>query len=111
MALVQHFSTPEGGAAYDGRPLGRGPYVTVDCTPTPALVDRFVEIHRELHEAAIQEKWDVDFGRIQGHINRAEARRSAGDNAAVAQEYLRAISFLMDQLKRRPRESDSSIFG
>ena len=111
VALVQHFSTSEGRIAFDGRALGRGPHVTADCTPTPALVDRFVEIHRELYEAAVQEKWDVDFGRIKGHVDRAEAGRAAGNLATTSQEYLRAISFLMDQLKRRPRESDSSIFG
>ena len=111
VALVQHFSAPEGRrglgwAAAWARAARHG-----RLHAHAALVDRFAQIHRELHDAAVQEKWDVDFGRIKAHIDRAEASRAAGDLAAAAQQYLRAISFLMDQLKRRPRESDSSIFG
>jgi protein phosphatase len=112
VTLIQHFSRAEGGVRFDGRPLGRGPHVSTDCAATPQLVGRFASVLDELHDAAGQEKWEIDLARIQGHIDRATAATNDGNHAQAAREYLLAIRFMMDQLKHQRHSSgDSSIFG
>ena len=55
----------------------------------------------QLRDAAASERWQVDWHRFNQYISRAETARHAADFTASGREYLRAISFLMTQLKQQ----------
>jgi PPM family protein phosphatase len=100
-----------GPAAPDERHFGRGPYVTTDCTPNAELLGRFADIVRQLREAAVEEKWAVDWRAFDALLGQAAAAATSGDLTAAAAGHLRAIISLMAQLRRqRTASSDSSIF-
>jgi PPM family protein phosphatase len=110
VAAILRFRDGGGGAALDGRPLGRGPYVSCDCSPNAQLVERFKDTAQQLRDAATNEDWSVDWHRFNGHLNQATAATGSGDFTQATREYLRAIAFMMAQLKNQHRPgSDSSI--
>ncbi len=55
----------------------------------------------QLRDAATSEQWQVDWSRFNQHISLAETARHAADFSTSGREYLRAISFLMAQLKQQ----------
>lgn len=111
VALAQYNAVSAGSIPYDGRPLGRGPYVAVDCGATADLLDRLAKIIDELRQTAISERWEMDFSRLDARVEEARRCIAKGDAQQAAAEYLRGICFLMDELKQQRRAGDSSIFG
>lgn len=111
VAIAQYNAVSGKGIPYDGRPLGRGPYVAVDCGATPELLDRLTKIIDELRQTAVSERWEMDFSRLDARLAAAERFVTQGSPQQAAAEYLRGVCFLMDELKRQRRSGDSSIFG
>jgi hypothetical protein len=109
-ALVQRF----GGSAQpepDNRNFGRGPYVSVDCTPNADLLARLGDLVRQLREVTLNEKVTVDRGPCDTWLAQAAAAAKAGKLADAARRHLMAIMSLMSQLREhRPASSDSSVF-
>jgi hypothetical protein len=86
-----------------GSPLGRGPHVRSDAAPDAEFVDSLASTIGELREAA------ADFGVDWGPFNAAEARgtaaRQAGNLADAVVAYTEAMTFMMDQLRRKAGRS------
>ena len=55
----------------------------------------------QLHRAAENESWHVDWERFHQHRDAAASAVTAGDLAEAGREFLRAVTFMMDQLKRQ----------
>jgi len=101
----------DGKPTADDRHFGRGPYVVCDCTPNAELVERFADIVRQLREAAVAEKWAIDFAAVDERLAQAAAAAKAGNLAAAASGHLHAVIALMAQLReQRSASSDSSVF-
>jgi PPM family protein phosphatase len=109
-AMVQHFGGAEEAPLSDGRHFGRGPYVSCDCAPNQEFINKLIEIIDQLRDAAVGENWKIDWDRFNQFLARANEAHTAADYTASAREYLRAISFMMAELKRqRPHGEDSGI--
>ena len=68
-----------------------------------------MEIINQLRDAALGENWKIDWGRFNQFLGTANDARNAADYVASAREYLRAISFMMAELKhQRPHRDESS---
>lgn len=83
----------------DGRPLGKGPHVTCDCTPNAALVARIANLFLELRHAVSAENWKIDCAAVDAVYQRALAANSQGQLHQASCDLLRAILALMDLLK------------
>jgi protein phosphatase len=90
--------------AVPGKQLGNGPYVTRNCAPNEAFLGQLVDMMVQLRDAATSEKWQVDWNRFHEHVSHAETAQQTSDFTAAGREYLRAITFLMDQLKQQKPE-------
>lgn len=100
-AVIQRQPPAEESWAAQGKRFGRGPYITRECTPNEEFIDRLADMMVQLRDAATSEQWQVDWPHFNQHISLAENARHAADFAASGREYLRAISFLMSQLKQQ----------
>ena len=112
-ALVTVLMKRYGGGqpALDDRHFGRGPYATCDCTANSDLLGRFADVVRQLREAAVDEKWAVDWKAFDELLAQAAAAAKAGDLSAAAAGQLRATVSLMAQLRqKRSSSGDSSVF-
>jgi PPM family protein phosphatase len=101
VALVQRYGGGSSTWGSDGRRFGRGPYVRIDCTPNEDLLAKWSTIVQELRDAAEHEKWNVDWAGFHPILSRAESARAKADCSTAAKEYLHAITFMMEQLKRQ----------
>jgi protein phosphatase len=100
-ATFQRQAPADESWAVPGKRLGNGPYVTRDCTPNEEFINRLTDMMVQLRDAAASEQWQVDWNRFNQHISLAETARHTADFTASSREYLRAISFLMTQLKQQ----------
>jgi serine/threonine protein phosphatase PrpC len=99
VALVQRNS---GGLHhFDGRPLGRGPYVVSDATPEAGFVARLAQTAKEIGEAAHHEAKHLDWNPFHRHVRHAAAAAEQGNFAAAVREYCLGISFVMSELKKQ----------
>jgi PPM family protein phosphatase len=100
-ATIQRQAPAVESWAPPGKRFGRGPYVSRDCAPNEEFIHRLTDMMVQLRDAATTEQWQVDWPRFNQHISLAETAQQAGDFTASGREYLRAISFLMAQLKQQ----------
>lgn len=110
---VQHAPSSNAPAtAFDGRPLGRGPYASFDCTPDERFTARLADLVQQLRTAATNENWTVDWKGLEGHHHQAVAAAQAGDHLQAVRKYCYAVSFMMEQGRNqgsRSRPGDSSV--
>ena len=85
--------------AFNGQPLGKGPYVACDCPPDAPFVDRLAEILPALRDLAKREDWSVDWVRFEALADQAAAAAQSSDHAAAIRQHFHAIRFLMAKLK------------
>jgi PPM family protein phosphatase len=100
-ATIQRQAPAEESWAPQGKQFGRGPYVSRNCAPNDDFIHRLTDMMVQLRDAATAEQWQVDWNRFNQHISLAETAHHAADFTASGREYLRAISFLMAQLKQQ----------
>ncbi|MGD0517164.1 MAG: protein phosphatase 2C domain-containing protein [Thermoguttaceae bacterium] len=93
--------------SFDGRHFGRGPYVSCDCAPDDKFIVKLIEIINQLRDAAVGENWKIDWDRFNQFLASADDARNSADYVASAREYLRAISFMMAELKHQHPHGDS----
>lgn len=100
-ALIQCYGGGTAVDAFDGHPLGRGPYRAATCGANADFADRLKQMVADLREGAVQENWNVDLNRLDETTARAEAAMFQRDYAGAIREQLRTIRFVMDQIKGR----------
>jgi protein phosphatase len=103
-ATIQRQGPSRESWAVPGRHFGNGPYVTRSCAPNEEFLSRLIDMMVQLRDAATSEKWQVDWNRFHEHVSQAETAQQSADFTAACREYLRAITFLMDQLKQQKPE-------
>jgi hypothetical protein len=84
---------------FDSRPLGRGPYATIDCKPDTIFVDTLSQVVQQLRDAAAYGDWVVDWSRFNKHSTQAASAAESGDYCRAVSECCHAISFMMSELK------------
>jgi protein phosphatase len=108
VAMVRRYSGSEPPLRFDGRRLGKGPYVASDCRADREFVAHITTTVDQLKEAASDGNWPVDWQRFNSLCERAEGALQSGDHDRAVAEYCRAISFMMAQLKQS-RDGDSNV--
>jgi protein phosphatase len=93
-----------GGAtgAAPGQPR-RGPYVSLTVAPHAGFVEHLTNEYQQLRDAASNKDWDVDWSRVLDFGRKAAAAAEAKDLPTAVQNYCRAISFLMTELRSQQR--------
>ncbi len=99
--LVSRYTRLDKEYHYDGRPLGKGPYTSFNCTPSRHFVDRLGKTVSQLREAAAQEKWTVRWHRFDELIVEAAKAAEEPDLKNAVRHYCLALSFIMDQLRNQ----------
>ncbi|MBN2473536.1 MAG: serine/threonine-protein phosphatase [Pirellulales bacterium] len=89
-----------------GKPLGKGPYVSITCPADGKFVQQLADMVQDLCDAAIREDWVVDWPQLNAFRQKAAAAREAAADSGGVQEYFRAIDFVMGQLKRQRRNGN-----
>jgi protein phosphatase len=93
---------PSPAAPPSGR-LGRAPYATCTAAPNAAFVEQLTKVYQQLRDAATKADWAIDWSQLNAR-GRQAAQAAEGRNYAVAvQEYCRAISFMMKELREQQR--------
>ncbi len=112
MILIFLFRELPGGVALaGGRKIGKGPYKTYGGQAAPALVDKLVYVIDQVREKADEDRWDMNWSRVNSCCDQAAAAVKDGNLAAAVREYARGIMFTMAELRalRQRRASDSSV--
>jgi PPM family protein phosphatase len=99
-ALLRRFTALGKGRRAGPRP-GQAPYAACDCTPNSLLTDRLKEIVQQLHDAATNEHWTIDWNRFHALCNQAVAAAEASKYADAIREYLHSISLVMAELRQQ----------
>jgi protein phosphatase len=93
-----------------------GPYVAVTAAPSAAFVEHLANEYQQLRDAATNKDWDVDWSRVLSYGRSASEAAEGRDYASAVQNYCRAISFMMTELraqqrrKKAPGRPDDSMF-
>jgi PPM family protein phosphatase len=107
-AMVRHYGGADEIPSFESRPLGRGPYVSCDCGPDEKFIVKLNEIINQLRDAAVGENWKIDWTRFNQFLTSANDARNAADYVTSAREYLRAIIFMMAELKHQHPHGDEN---
>jgi protein phosphatase len=97
-------------ASSEGR-HGNGPHAHAICKGGDEFMETLSGVLDELRDAAQESNWVIEWSRI-GEFRRAAAEAAgSGDYSEAVRHYARAISFMMDELRRQQSQaaSDSSI--
>ncbi|HEY4761681.1 MAG TPA: PP2C family serine/threonine-protein phosphatase [Thermoguttaceae bacterium] len=105
-AWVQSYSSSGKILSFEGQRYGRGPYMSCGCTPNEEFIDKLIEIIKQLRTAAEGANWKIDWNRFNQLIANAQSAGMTTDHVGSAREYLRAISFMMAELKKQPPVGD-----
>jgi len=90
---------------------GQGPYSATTCGATRDFANSLHELVRQLRDGATREQWDVDLEQFDRLAARGDQAAGEGDFAAAVADRLRAIRFVMDDLKQRRRAGTASKRG
>lgn len=85
--------------------LGRGPHGTWDCTPDVTFLDELRKLLQQLKDAAIEDGWKMDWKPVTAFEERAQQAAEASKYDVATAELGRAISHVMQELKRQQRQS------
>jgi hypothetical protein len=61
---------------------------------------------QQLREAAKDEHWTLDWRRFNAHCDKAQSALVGSDYTRAVREYALAISFMMSEIRRRPKPGD-----
>ncbi len=98
-ALIRRYGGESPSYEHDGQPLGKGPYTACQCKADAQFVERLVSLTHQLRDAAIQEAWNLDWDRFNGHHDRAVAAALGGEYPEAVRQHCHAISFMMAELR------------
>ena len=107
-ALIRRYSG-EGSGRIDVQRLGKGPYRSIDCDPTPAVVEKLAKVVKQLRDVATDERWQVDWGRFNALDAKAMEAIQRKDYLETVRRQCHAISFMMEEIRQQPsRKKDPS---
>jgi len=107
VALVQSMTAQSAREApqVEG-PLGSGPHAEFDCRPSAASATTAGQLAAQLREATHSEHWTLDWGHFNTLVEQAQAAQQAGDYNLAVRQYALAISFMMNEIRRRAGHKD-----
>jgi serine/threonine protein phosphatase PrpC len=93
-----------------GRFLGKGPYTSTPCGPTPAFFTKLQQTASELKQVALDGNYQIDWAEYDELQRKCAAAQQSNPVDAVRQ-LCKAISFLMSELRTQHerKSSDSAI--
>lgn len=112
VAVIQRSGSAEStAAAAPSGPLGRGPHVAFNCTPSADLIASIAQVVIKLRDAAVDEGWEVKWPEFDGFCDRAAAAINAKNFSQAVREYCLAISFMVSEVRRQraKKGKDSSV--
>jgi protein phosphatase len=87
-----------------GARLGRGPHATIESRPNEQFVADLLSMIEQLRQAAIEERWAIDWHRLEEHMRQGRQAASERDFTKAVHQYASALHFMMNQLRnQRPR--------
>lgn len=98
-------------SATSGNRHGNGPHAHATCKGGDEFMETLSGVLDELRDAAQEANWDIGWNQIVEYRRGAAKAARAGDYPEAVRYYARAISFMMDELRRQQSEAagDSSI--
>ncbi|MBN1911539.1 MAG: serine/threonine-protein phosphatase [Pirellulales bacterium] len=87
--------------ALPGRPLGKGPHRTRNCTPNGEFVDRLSRMVQQLADAATNEDWQINWHQFNTMRSEADAATFAANYSLAVRLYCQALTFMMTQLRHQ----------
>ncbi len=85
----------------EGTQLGSGPHRSTVCNVDNSFVDRLSGVTDQLQEAATDNRWSIQWPRFASLRDSARAAAAQKNYAEAARSYCRAISFMMEELRRQ----------
>lgn len=107
--LIQSMNGGGSGVAAITQPLGKGPYVRINCPSGQQFAKQLAEMISKIESGAREQSWKVDWDQLKKLTNHAETAAKNQDHSSSIRSYGRAVSFLMDQLRNQTDGSNSSI--
>ena len=109
VGLVFFFNGDGETVARITKPLGKGPYIRINCQSGQAFATQLAEIIRKIETGAREQDWKVDWDQLKKLTHHAETAAANQDHSTSIRSYGRAVCFLMDQLRNQTDSSSSSI--
>jgi len=100
-ALLRQYGG-NGAARIDVQLLGKGPHRSIDCTPTPAVVEKLAKVVKQLRDVATDERWQVDWGRFNAFDAKAMQAIQRKDYLDTVRRQCQAITFMMEEIRQQP---------
>jgi len=102
IVLIKAFNESGSGVMVGaGQRFGRGPYVRIASAASEKVVDELIDIMQQLRDAAIEQKWNVDWEHVDSLCGSGDAAKSSGNLGRTVSNYARAVSFMMEQLRTK----------
>lgn len=106
--LIQVSQTFSGGVTLgNGQRFGKGPHTRTDAASGKELINQLESITGELQKAAVDQKWDVDWPKMERLVAKANESVKNSDQSMAIRCYARSICFLMEQLREHSRKMAS----
>jgi len=106
--LIQLSNSYSGGVVLgDGQRFGKGPYTKTDAASGKDVIYQLESITGDLQKAAVGQKWEVDWPKMERLIAKANESVKNEDQAMAIRCYARSICFLMEELRKYSRRSAS----
>ena len=106
--LIQLIQTFSGGVVLGSRQrFGKGPHSRTDAASGKAVINQMESITGELQKAAVSQKWEVDWPKMERLVAKANESVKNNDQSMAIRCYARCICFLMEQLREHSRKMTS----
>ena len=97
--VVLRRAAPEAEPAAEQRRGGKAPYTTCKAAVNETFIEELDRIAEELRRAAAVGDWSVDDAQFDRCLQEARDTATSGDHPASIRHHLRAIRFMMSQLR------------
>ena len=106
--IVQMSQSLAGGVTLGtGQRFGKGPHTRTDAASGKDLINQLESITGELQKAAVEQKWSVDWPKMERLVTKANESVKENDQAMAIRCYARSICFLMEQLREHSKKMAS----
>jgi protein phosphatase len=103
-------SSGGGGSRWAKMRYGRGPHVSVACTPNDPFVAKLAALVHQLQNSAAQQNWTVDKTKIEDLVKKATAARNVENYTEAVRQYCYAMSFLMAEIRKQRKLAPQNAF-
>ena len=92
------------GSSAGKRLWGKGPYVQVECAPSPTVPETLQKLVQELRTAAANSQWEIEWDQFNQLETDGQSALQNGRFPEAVQHFARAIIHMMHQLRlQRPK--------